>query len=139
MDNKMDIFVAVIGAAVTPLIGGVTPLMITLLYIMGFDIVSGVLCGISGVSHKSKTGSLNSAAMFTGLIKKSAIFVIIGVGYQLERATGIAAVRDGVVLMYICEEGISCVENIGLLGVPIPDVIKRAIEMLKGDKGGNNV
>lgn len=136
MDNKIDIFVAIVGAAVTPLIGGVTPLMITLLYIMVFDMVSGILCGISGVSHKSQTGRLNSSVMFEGIVKKAAVFVVVGVGYQLERATGIGAVRDGVVLMYICEEGLSCIENIGLLGVPIPDAIKRAIDILKGDKGG---
>lgn len=134
MSAKFDIAVAVGGAVITPLIGDVTPLMIILLYVMGLDIVSGVLCGISGVSHKTGSGRLTSSAMFRGLAKKAAIFAVIGLGYQLERATNIAAIRDGVVLMYIAEESLSCTENLGLLGVAIPEPIQRAIEVLKGKK-----
>lgn len=135
MENKFDLAAAVMGAVVTPLIGGVTPLMIILLYIMGLDIVSGLLCGITGVSHKTHSGNLTSSAMFRGLVKKAAILAVIGLGYQLETATGIAAIRDGVVLMYIAEEALSCTENLGLLGVSIPLPIQRAIEVLKGEKG----
>lgn len=134
MDNKFSAAVAVVGAAVTPLIGGVTPLMIILLYVMGLDIVSGVLCGITGVSHKTHSGRLTSSAMFRGLVKKAAIFAVIGLGYQLEKATNISAIRDGVVLMYIAEESLSCTENLGLLGVVIPEPVQRAIEVLKGNK-----
>lgn len=134
MENRFDLAVAVIGAIVTPLIGGVTPLMIILLYVMGLDIISGVLCGITGVSHKTSSGNLTSSAMFRGLVKKAAIFAVIGLGYQLEAVTNIAAIRDGVVLMYIAEEALSCTENLGLLGVVIPEPIQRAIEVLKGNK-----
>lgn len=134
MDNKFDLAAAIIGAVVTPLIGGVTPLMIILLYIMGLDIVSGMLCGIAGVSHKTSSGNLTSSAMFRGLVKKAAIFAVIGLGYQLERVANIAAIRDGVVLMYITEEALSCTENLGLLGVAIPEPIQKAIEVLKGNK-----
>lgn len=134
MENRFDLAVVAIGAIVTPLIGGVTPLMIILLYVMGIDIVSGVLCGITGVSHKTSSGNLTSSAMFRGLVKKAAIFAVIGLGYQLEKATNIAAIRDGTVLMYIAEEALSCTENLGLLGVSIPEPIQRAVEVLKGNK-----
>lgn len=135
MDNKFDLAVGAIGAVVTPLIGGVTPLMIIMLYIMGLDIVSGLLCGITGVSHKTSSGSLTSSAMFCGLAKKAAILAVISLGYQMEIATGIAAIRDGVVMMYIAEEALSCTENLGLLGVTIPAPIQKAIEALKGKNG----
>ena len=134
MENRFDLAVVAIGAIVTPLIGGVTPLMIILLYVMGIDIVSGVLCGITGVSHKTSSGNLTSSAMFRGLVKKAAIFAVIGLGYQVEKATNIAAIRDGTVLMYIAEEALSCTENLGLLGVAIPEPIQRAVEVLKGNK-----
>lgn len=134
MDNKFDLAAAIIGAVVTPLIGGVTPLMIILLYIMGLDIVSGLFCGITGVSHKTSSGNLTSSAMFRGLVKKVSIFAVIGLGYQLETVANIAAIRDGVVVMYIAEESLSCTENLGLLGVAIPEPIQRAIEVLKDNK-----
>lgn len=132
MENRFDLAVAAVGAIVTPLIGGVTPLMIILLYVMGLDIISGLLCGITGVSHKTSSGNLTSSAMFRGLVKKAAIFAVIGLGYQLEAVTNIAAIRDGVVLMYIAEEALSCTENLGLLGVNIPGPVQKAIEVLKG-------
>ena len=42
MDNKFDLAAAIIGAVVTPLIGGVTPLMIILLYIIGHRLRSAL-------------------------------------------------------------------------------------------------
>jgi toxin secretion/phage lysis holin len=40
-------------------------------------------------------------------------------------------VRDGVVYSFIANEAISITENAGLMGVPIPDFITKAIDMLK--------
>ena len=39
--------------------------------------------------------------------------------------------RDAVVIAFIANETISIIENAGLMGIPIPAVIMRAIEILK--------
>ena len=40
-------------------------------------------------------------------------------------------IRDAVVIAFIANETISIIENAGLMGVPIPSVIVKAIEVLK--------
>ncbi|WP_368260577.1 phage holin family protein, partial [Eubacterium callanderi] len=40
-------------------------------------------------------------------------------------------VRDAVVIAYCVNEMLSIVENMGLMGVPIPEAITKAIEILK--------
>ena len=45
-------------------------------------------------------------------------------------------VRDAVVIAYIVNETISIIENAGLMGLPVPDVIMSAIEQLQGKRNG---
>ena len=40
-------------------------------------------------------------------------------------------IRDAVVIAFIANESISIIENAGLMGVPIPGVIAKAIDVLK--------
>ena len=60
--------------------------------------------------------------------------VIVLVAAQLDKVLGTAFVRDAVVIAYIVNETISIIENAGLMGLPIPDVIMSAIEQLQGKK-----
>lgn len=48
--------------------------------------------------------------------------------------------RDGVCVAFIANEGLSIIENAGIIGIPIPKVITKAIDVLKGDDNndGNN-
>ncbi len=53
--------------------------------------------------------------------------------------TGTSFVRDAVVIGYCANELLSIIENAGLMGVPIPDPLKKAIDTLttiKQGKGG---
>ena len=40
-------------------------------------------------------------------------------------------IRDAVVIAFIANETISIIENAGLMGIPIPAAIMRAIDILK--------
>jgi toxin secretion/phage lysis holin len=40
-------------------------------------------------------------------------------------------IRDAVIVAFVVNETISIIENAGLMGVPIPEVITNAIEVLK--------
>ena len=51
---------------------------------------------------------------------------------------GSSFIRDAVVIAFIANETISIIENAGLMGVPIPAVIVKAIEVLK-QKSDNEV
>ena len=50
---------------------------------------------------------------------------------RLDVLMGTTVMRDGAVIAYILNETISIIENAGLMGVPIPAAITKAIELLK--------
>ena len=58
-------------------------------------------------------------------------------GVLLDSALGVTYVRTAVILFFIGNEGLSLLENLGLMGVPYPEFMQRALEALRdrGDKG----
>ena len=126
---------ALIGGMISQAFGGWDAALITLLIFMAVDYVSGlIVAGVFQASDKSESGSLSSAACWQGLARKGMTLVIVLVAAQLDKVLGTAFVRDAVVIAYIVNETISIIENAGLMGLPIPDVIMSAIEQLQGKK-----
>lgn len=123
---------AVVGGVIGQAFGGWNAAMTTLLVFMAIDYLSGlVVAGIFKASDKTESGSLNSIACWKGLFKKGMTLIIVLVAAQLDTVLGTAFMRDAVVIAYIVNETISIVENAGLMGLPIPDVIMSAIEQLQ--------
>ena len=50
---------------------------------------------------------------------------------RLDLMMGSNFIRDAVVIAFVANETISIIENAGLMGIPIPAVITKAIEVLK--------
>jgi len=136
-----DLFVAVIGAIgafIASLFGGWDAAMTTLVVFMGVDYLMGlIVAGVFKKSGKSENGALDSRAGFKGLLKKSIVLLIVLVAYRLDLVLGSTFIKDAVIIGYIANETISIIENAGLMGIPIPDVIKRAIDILKNKSDGD--
>ena len=49
-------------------------------------------------------------------------------------------IRNAVIIAFCANEAISIIENAGLMGVPIPEVITKAVDVLqkKGEEVGEN-
>lgn len=125
-------YVGVVGGAVAALFGGWDTALITLIIFMGVDYVTGLI--VAGVFHrsgKSENGTLESRAGFKGLCRKGVSLLIVLVGAQLDAVIGSNFIRDGVCIAFIANETLSIVENAGLMGIPIPEVITKAIDVLK--------
>lgn len=128
----------VTGSFITNLLGGWTSDMQTLLILMGIDIVMGLLiAGFWKKSEKSPTGTINSLSMAKGLVRKGVYLLIILVAYRLDLSLNADYIRTAVIIAFIVNEVISIIENAGIMGVPIPGVIKRAIEVLKNKSEGD--
>ena len=112
---------------------GVWSIALTVLCIcMAIDYVTGlVVAGVFLASPKSQTGGLNSAAGWKGLFRKVATLVIVLMARFLDILLGTEYIRDAVVLAFAVNEIISIVENCGLMGLYIPPVILRAIDVLR--------
>lgn len=137
-DKIVKVIAAAVGA-VMGLFGEWTQMHTILLVIMATDYVSGWIVAATGRSPKTEGGGLSSKVGFIGLAKKGFIMAIVLIATLLDRALGnTAMVFQGATLCYyIANEGLSVLENAGLLGVPYPPRIKAALENLREkDNGG---
>ena len=139
MKNKYYILTLIgsIGSIFSYLFGGYDKLLIALIVFMVIDFLSGLILAIVFKnSNKTKNGRLSSEAGIKGLAKKIFILFIVAVGAQLDLVLGVTFVKDGVVVAFISMEGLSILENVALAGVPVPKLIKNALEVLnkKDDK-----
>lgn len=121
-----------IGSALSYFIGGVDTMFIVLCVFLLVDYISGVIVAfVFKNSTKTETGKLNSSVSFKGLCKKFFVIVLVGVAHFLDIALGTNFIRGGVVVAFISNETISIIENAGLMGIPIPATLKKAIDILQ--------
>lgn len=124
--------VGVAGGFIASLFGGWDAALTTLLIFMGVDYVTGlVVAGVFHKSQKSEDGALESRAGWKGLCRKGVSLLVVLVACRLDMVTGSTFIRDATVIAFIANETISIVENAGLMGVPIPEVVVKAIDILK--------
>ena len=135
--NTTLLLLATFGGAVAQIFGGWDALLKCLVICMAVDYITGIAVAALGRSKKSKSGRITSKAAVSGIIKKAVVLLIILVAAALEQATGTEFIRDTVIIFFVGSEGLSIVENAGLLGVPMPAALKKWFEVLrdKGDGG----
>lgn len=136
--NAVLAAVATAGSIAANALGGWDAAMQVLVALMVADYITGVL--LAAVWHrstKSDSGALDSKAGFKGLVKKGMILVLVAIAVLLDQAVGGGYFRMAVVLFFVGNEGISLLENLGLMGVPYPEFLRKALEALheQGDKG----
>ncbi|MCL2771962.1 MAG: phage holin family protein [Oscillospiraceae bacterium] len=116
--------------------GGYDGLIKALLILAVIDYVTGL---IQAFVNKEVSSSIG----FKGIVKKFVMFLIVGVAnvidnhflnlISLTRTDG-NIIRDGVILLFAVNEGISILENATLIGVVIPEQLKNALLQLRGKK-----
>ncbi len=159
MKIKLLTFIGVVGSWIASLFGGWDAAMSTLLMFMAVDYFTGLI--VAGVFHKSEkteSGALESRAGWKGLCRKGVTLLVVLVACRLDLVMGSNFIRDAVVIAFIANETVACrldlvmgsnfirdavviafianetisiIENAGLMGIPIPAVIVKAIEVLK--------
>lgn len=116
-----------VGGLIAGLFGGWDAAMLSLLIFMGIDYITGLIVAASGKSLKSDNGGLSSKIGWRGLAKKCIILLLVLVAARLDIVLGTDYVRAGV----MCNEVISILENAGLMGIRLPDVLTKAIDLLQ--------
>jgi len=130
--------IGAIGSFIANLFGGWTSDLVTLIIMMGIDFTMGLL--IAAVWHKSgksENGALSSWSAWKGLCRKCISLLFVLIAYRLDIVIGVDYIRTAVIIGFIVNELISIVENAGIMGVPIPGVIAKAIDMLKQRSEGD--
>lgn len=136
--NILISIIGVIGSAIASAFGGWSTGLTTLVIFMAIDYLTGLI--VAGVFHKStktETGTLESRAGFKGLCRKGAMLLVVLVAYRLDLAVGTAYIKDAVIIAFMANEAISIIENAGLMGVPMNDTLKNAIDVLQKKGSGS--
>lgn len=121
-----------VGSFIVSLFGGWDTGIGTLVLFMAIDFFSGLaVAGIFKKSTKTETGALESKAGFKGLCRKGMTLLFVLIAYRLDLSIGTNYIRNTVIIGFMANELISIVENAGLMGLPLPAILVKAIDVLK--------
>lgn len=125
----------VIGGFIAALFSGWDSALVTLLIFMGVDFATGFVTAAMGKSKHSETGKLSSTAGWVGLAKKFCILLMVVVAVRIDIMLGTTYIRDAVCIGFCVNELLSIMENTSLAGIPYPDVLKKALDVLQKKAG----
>ena len=121
----------IIGSVAAHYLGGWDMALQTLVIFMAIDYFTGlIVAGVFHKSEKSDSGALESREGWKGLCRKGMTLLIVLVATQLDKITGTEVIRDAAIIAYVVNETISIIENAGLMGLPIPNIIRKALDLL---------
>lgn len=124
--------VGFIGTMIAGWFGGWDASLLTLVIFMGIDYITGlVVAAYFNKSPKTESGKLESKASFKGLLRKCMILLFVLIGARLDMVMGASYVRDGICITFMTNELVSIIENADLMGLPIPKILKKAVNVLK--------
>ena len=112
-----------------------------------FDLIFQILCilivadYVTGLMKGAKNEGLSSDIGRRGLNKKAAILIIILLGHQVDRIMGLPSpmIRTACITFYIANEGISIMENLKTLGVPLPEFLIKTLKIWKEESSKGNI
>ncbi len=114
-----------IGGFIGWFLGGFDGFLHALLAFVVIDYVTGLMAAFFQKKLSSATG-------FKGICKKVAIFCLVGIGHIIDtQVIGNGSVlRTAVIFFYISNEGISIIENVAVIGLPVPKKLLDVLEQL---------
>ncbi|KJL04342.1 phage holin family protein [Priestia aryabhattai] len=114
------------GTPLAFLFGAYTPLMAVLFVMVCLDIFTGFAKAIYFQKLKSRT-------MSHGMIRKACLAIVVILCHMIDLAlfNDIPVAKTGCILFYIGVEGLSILENLGEMKVPLPKFIHENLEVLK--------
>ena len=121
--------VAALGTICTSMFGSWDMALRILILFMFVDYITGLIKGKIENNLKSQIG-------FNGILRKSTILLVLIVAVSLDKLinSGNWIFRTLVAYFYIGNEGLSILENISVIGVPLPEGLKNALAQLKENK-----
>lgn len=122
--NHISIIIGIAGGFIANFLGGWDVLLKTIVFLAAMDYATGIIKGIY-------TKSLSSDIGFRGLLKKIVMFIVIAVAFCIQQLLNHAiALREIVIMFYICNEALSLLENAAMF-IPIPEQLKGVLLQLR--------
>ncbi|MBC3899426.1 holin [Acetobacterium malicum] len=121
---------ALLGGLIGQCLGGWDGFLICLTAFVVIDYLTGFLAAAC-------QQRLSSAQGFRGILRKILIFTVVAMGHLLDTTllggSG-APLRSAMIFFYLANEGLSILENLAALGVPIPRRLKQVLAELGAEE-----
>ena len=123
--------IGIIGGIIASFFGGWDVRIYALVVCMAVDYISGVtVAAVFHTSRKTASGALQSDVGWKGLARKITTLLLVGVAACLDKLLSTNYIRTATIIGFTANELISIVENAGLMGLPMPSIITKAIDVL---------
>lgn len=115
------------------LFGGWSELLTALLVIQALDIITGFLVGV-------KNEGVSSKEMRAGLIRKVGVWILVIFAHTIDTVLfdGQLVAQTGVLFAFIANEGLSLAENLGNIGVIVPESVTKYLAQVKNRGESDN-
>lgn len=123
--KSIQLAFAALGGLVGAFFGGLDGFLIALIVFVVCDYFTGVILAIINKTLSSEVG-------FKGIAKKVFIFILVGIANLIDTQilkTG-NVMRLAVIFFYLSNEGISLLENVAAIGLPVPQKLKDILAQL---------
>ena len=137
--NPSSIVGGVVGVIFTFLFGGTDLILKALIVLVVLDYVTGIIRGVI-------TKTLSSEIGYKGILKKILIFVVIAVAVITTKVVAeimpalndYNPLREVVIVFYLCNEGISILENVAEF-LPVPDKLKNLLIQIRNKNESEDI
>lgn len=107
------------------LLGGLDIALKSLLIVIVIDYATGILSAIYNKQINSKVG-------FKGILKKFSYLLIIALSVIIDNILGQSGtIRTLVIYFFVANDGISILENVAEMNIPLPPKLLETLEQLK--------
>lgn len=107
------------------LLGGLDIALKSLLIVIVIDYATGILSAIYNKQINSKVG-------FKGILKKFSYLLIIALSVIIDNIVGQSGtIRTLVIYFFVANDGISILENVAEMNIPLPPKLLETLEQLK--------
>lgn len=125
MKHIVTDIISVILTSTIYLLGGLDVSLKSLLIIIVIDYVTGILSAIYNKNLNSKIG-------YKGIIKKFSYLFIIALSVIIDNVLGqTGTIRTLVIYFFVANDGLSILENVAEMNIPLPKKLVDTLEQLK--------
>ena len=132
MRESINLGVGALGGVIGWMFGSPDSFFYALIAFMFVDYFSGVIA--AGVKKQ-----ISSDIGYAGIMKKLCIFMILAVANVVDAniINGGGAIRNAAIFFYLSNEGISILENVVAIGLPVPEKLKIILKQIGSEDNGD--
>lgn len=113
------------------LLGGFDKALECLIVVIVLDYITGVISAWYNKKLDSKVG-------IKGIVKKFTYFLLVVLSVEIDKTLGqVGIIRNLVIYFFVANDGLSILENVGKMNIPIPKKLKEALLQLSEEKEDN--